>query len=1087
MPEVAERAVRAVAQRAATLAERLEQASALPAHDDDPALVQRRLEQWCQAVAKGDWDTFRKRLACDGLDLDAARRALSPPRWPDAAPLPAWADLLQEALRLATDSEDAAADDLAAGDRFLDAAQPLPFEELLAPFVRLARRCLAARAGAVYDQLADVAHATLERALLAVLAGYAARALYLEFSLQRTQQQSGLQWLLARPVDGDERALHRQFVCQMLQGGLLAFFEEYPVLARLVGTATHLWVEAHLELLQRLAADWPALQRTFGGDGALGQVMAAQPSLSDPHRGRRSVVALTFASGRQVVYKPKDLGTEEAYHRLLAWLNARGAPLPFRVVEVLNRTTHGWVEFVEHLPCGDQEEARRYYRRAGMLLCLVYALEGTDCHGENLIASGEHPVLVDLETLLHHRAREEDQGDGAAASLLAYEQLNHSVLRTGLLPSWEVRADGRVAVDVSGLGADAEQETAFRAPRWRAINTDRMALEPVPSVLRPGPSVPRLDGVPLRLDAYGDDVLTGFRQMYRFLVDQREALLAPDSPLQALARQRVRFLHRPTRVYGLLQHKLLDPAFLRDGVDRGIQLDVLARALLPFAERSRWWPIVAAERQALEQTDIPIFTAPASSDALEVAPGEVLAGCFTEPSSELMLARLRALGDEDLARQVPFIEGTLYAHVARDGVDLPPEATVATSATPAEALAGDALVARAVAIADELRARAIHAADGSVAWIAPQYLPRAERFQFQPLGEDLYGGACGIALFLAALEAATGGAEYRALALGALRPLRWALREHRERLAGTLGIGGASGLGGVVYALVRTGQLLHEPALLADAERAAALITAERIAADRTLDVIAGAAGAVLGLCALSEAGGDRQVLERAVACGQHLLRQRAASEAGSRTWATLDGKLLTGFSHGAAGIAYALLRLFALTGAQELLDAASEAIAYERGVFSAEAGNWPDFRGNNEPAYPSQWCHGAAGIGLARLGGLPALDTDEIRRDIAVAVETTCQLGLRSLDHLCCGNLGRVDILLAAAQRLDRPDLRELASRRATAIVQRAEQAGAYALHPLLPRSAYDPSFFQGTAGIGYALLRVAYADRLPCVLLWE
>src|SRR5262249_54340310 len=126
-------------------------------------------------------------------------------------------------------------------------------------------------------------------------------------------------------------------------------------------------------------------------------------------------------------------------------------------------------------------------------------------------------------------------------------------------------------------------------------------------------------------------------------------------------------------------------------------------------------------------------------------------------------------------------------------------------------------------------------------------------------------------------------------------------------------------------------------------------------------------------------------------------------------------------------------------------------------------------------------------GIGLARLGGLPALDTDEIRQDIAVAVETTCQVGLRSLDHLCCGNLGRVDILLAAAQRLGRPELAELAGRRVAQVGARAAQTGSYALHPLLPRSAYDPSFFQGTAGIGYALLRLARPDLLPCVLLWE
>ena len=99
---------------------------------------------------------------------------------------------------------------------------------------------------------------------------------------------------------------------------------------------------------------------------------------------------------------------------------------------------------MEHLPCRDHDEARRYYERAGMLLCLFYVLEGTDCHYENIIASGEYPVLIDTETLMHHRAREivpEDEN----AQTEAFEQLGHSVLRTGLLPRWELSADERTA------------------------------------------------------------------------------------------------------------------------------------------------------------------------------------------------------------------------------------------------------------------------------------------------------------------------------------------------------------------------------------------------------------------------------------------------------------------------------------------------------------------------------------------------------------------------------------------------------------------------------------------------------------------
>ena len=39
---------------------------------------------------------------------------------------------------------------------------------------------------------------------------------------------------------------------------------------------------------------------------------------------------------------------------------------------------------------------KRFYERQGGYLALLYMLQATDFHHENLIAAGEHPVLLDL-------------------------------------------------------------------------------------------------------------------------------------------------------------------------------------------------------------------------------------------------------------------------------------------------------------------------------------------------------------------------------------------------------------------------------------------------------------------------------------------------------------------------------------------------------------------------------------------------------------------------------------------------------------------------------------------------------------------
>lgn len=196
---------------------------------------------------------------------------------------------------------------------------------------------------------------------------------------------------------------------------------------------------------------------------------------------------------------------------------------------------------------------------------------------------------------------------------------------------------------------------------------------------------------------------------------------------------------------------------------------------------------------------------------------------------------------------------------------------------------------------------------------------------------------------------------------------------------------------------------------------------------------------------------------------------------------------MLTGFSHGAAGIVYALLRLYAITRGGDMLASAQEGIAYEDSVFVPRVGKWPDLRSDEQAVFMTSWCHGAPGIALGRIGGLALLDSYDIRRDIEIAVQTMRAAPVQGVDHLRCGNLGRADVLLVAASKLARPELALLASRQAWQVVTKAEQTGMFLLHPLLPLGMYSPSFFQGTAGIGFELLRVAYPARLPSVLLWQ
>ncbi|KAB8320496.1 type 2 lantipeptide synthetase LanM [Tolypothrix campylonemoides VB511288] len=1094
--EISQQDLLKIVGQASTLIERMDNCFIANETGNNDKLTMPRLKAWCQAVAQGNPEKLAKRLVWDGLDSGTIVRVLGAVRLTNGQQLPIWAETLREVLQTDLETEDAS------GYSCLNPEEPIPFEEVYLPFVQVAQHKLIAKVSDSWQLLSEAVHIYLERQLLLKLASLCAQSLNFEFSQFKAVKQSA-SISLPEQQDSYSNVQYQTFVKDLITRGLLSFFQKYSVLARLVATAIDFWVEEKAEFLQRLALDLPTIQQNFQEN--TGQVTEIQGNLSDSHNRGRCVMALTFASGLKLIYKPRGLALEAAYSQLLAWCNQHFIEMlhatslhPFKLVKVINCTTHGWMEYVEHLPCEDQAAAQRYYQRTGMLLCLLYVLQGNDCHGENLIASAEYPVLVDLETILHPRAREVNPAEEVGAQSLASQQFfEDSVLWTGLLPRWEFGADGGKAHDISGLGGFGEQEIPIYIQRWQNINTDNMALEYEPGIMPPAANIPFLNSITLLPNDYVNEIVDGFRQMYQFLSERREALLATDSPLSVLAHQKVRFLFRPTQVYSHILSKVLHSKFLQHGVDRSIELDVLSRAFLAADEKPPIWSILGVELQAMEQMDIPYFIADSSSDDLVLNSDLIVKGYFREPSYNRMISRLQQLNDTDLAQQIAIIRGSFYSRVARGMTSSLPTQhdSVGLDLNAMTPLTQAQLVQEAVEIAKQLQQRAIYAADSSVTWIGMGYFPKAERMQLQPLGDGLYDGVCGVALFLAALAKVTSDAEFRYLALNALQDLRKTLQDtdpnFQRKITKQIGIGGGIGLGSIVYTLVRVNQFLDEPELLDIASLAASLITQESIENDRSFDTIAGAAGAILGLLTLYQAKPNPAILDQAQSLGYHLLNNRTKSETGFRAWATLEDKLATGISHGAAGIAYALLRLYKTTQDPVFLEAAEEAIAYERSVFSPTDGNWPDVRNfslnKSKLSFMTSWCHGAPGIGLARLGSLPILDTAEIRQEIAVAINTTQQFGLHNIDHLCCGNFGRMEVLLVGASKLSRPDLWNTVQKQAAQVVARAKQVGSFSLFSGLSGDVYNPGFFQGTSGIGYELLRLAYPESLPSVLLWE
>ncbi|HEX8391307.1 MAG TPA: type 2 lanthipeptide synthetase LanM family protein [Longimicrobium sp.] len=988
---------------AASIAERLGPGFG-PDPDADPALARARLARWRELVARGSGENFARRLAWEGLDESAALRAVGEVRMAPGAALPEWARLAAEACAAPAMDPDA----------LLAACEPPPlYPEMMVPIVAAARARLRREAAAHHDLLAPEAHLRYEAALLHRLCDFAERAVH------------------AFRAEGGEKAT-------------AALLVRYPVLARLACQAALDWVCGTAELLARLAADRAELGRAFG-TGDPGRVADARAGLSDAHEGGRTVSILRFQDGTRVVYKPRPLGAERGFAAVAHWLNGVAEGPELRPLRVLDRGTYGWTAYAQQAECADEAAVERYNERSGKLLCLAYLLGGEDLHMENVIACGEHPVLIDLEVLL--RARAADDGFGGAAGMPHFKDERHSVLSPGLLPRLSALPDGRNYL--SGGLVDC-------GPGYG--------------------NAPLMRGAPATGDA-GQAVQRGFRQAFRAILAGRDALLAADGPLSSFGADRSRVILRNTSVYGSLLQRTLTPRFLESGAERSIEIDVLLRPAVRQPDRHRLWPAFRDEARQLERMDVPAFHMGARDTALRTGMGPV-EGFAGESGLDRAILKLRSLHAGEMDDQAHCIRITYASRRLIRGWPAR-DAAAARGGAAARALGAAGEIAR------WLEALAVDEA-GSPSWIA---LGGGE---VEPAGDGLGQGRAGIGLFLAALAAVGGAGEHRAFALRALAPVAAAVGDPstRARMAGRMGIGAVKGMAGVAWGLLRAGGLLNHDGLRAAALDAARAIPLSAITADRELDVFGGAAGALLALLALHASTGRDDLLRRARLCGDRLLAAREADPAtGLRAWRRAgDGDLGTGFGHGAAGIAHALLRLHAVTGDAALHGAAEEAFAFERSLARVEEGDWLD-RAGDRAAPPTfrplcAWCHGAAGIGLARAAA-PAGFGSAVQSDLLRAVEAGAHAGTAGPTTLCCGVMGRAELLLRAADALGRPALAEQARALGDQLAASAPGRSTWAAGTL--DSAFTPGLFQGIAGIGYGLLRLHHPGLIPSVLLWD
>ncbi len=1004
------------------------------------AVAAARLDAWIAALG-GDRAAVARRLG-DGRDPACI---LADQDDPPPEPIRArWLDLIEDVLEMAPGRP---------APWLMPLADRLPFGHVLLPFLQAADTRLnadpdVARARALLSRDAQLDLLTgLGRDLLDILGAPLLDA------FDRARPSGPVLMARFAGVTGSEPCgAYERFVQRMTSEALGAFLRDYAAGARLAASVMSNWVTGTAALLRRLQADADQIAGMIGQTGAQLMIDRIDPRLSEPHDGGQCVQALTTQTGARFVYKPRPMGGEALWSEVL-----RALPLDLeeRLPVVLDRADYGWMSWVGHEGCTDAAAAERFFRRSGAVLALAFVLGAKDLHFENIIASGEHPVVVDLETLL----QPDPEVFGTPESLLMLSQVTRevsflrSVIRTEYLPRGQAPVAGDSFV---GSALATPEEGTLQGVTWVGQNSDVMHLAQQP---RPTPMVnlPTLDGRSVWPGDHADAFIAGFEAAGQVIAEHRDRVLAL---LDRRGTLRFRCIFRATRTYFGIRQSACRAENLRSGIEFGIALEPLWRAVDADDMPARLQEIVRAEIASMTQGDIPRFSAEAGCRDLDGGLTVPVARQFTTTGLDHVRARLDEAGRPEWGRNLEIVRAVLSALPRTSRPNRSAALPQRRALDQSEALSEAERIGRGICDA------AWPMEEGSY-WTGLVYRLPHGGFQCDPLNDGFYEGNTGIGFFLAALHRATGEAAYREAALRAFAPLRRFVARHGAagNLAEAFGLGLGGGLGGIAAGWAQAGYFLADPSLIADASALLAAVPAT-FSAQEDAELLLGVSGVMVGAATVQGLAPDDRHLDVMARGADWLMADVPRGDPGPPGAA---------MAHGAGGPVLALAAAHRLCGDPRYREAALHRLQKARRQRDKD----PHCDGHHGRVQ-SGWCWGEAGELVAAM----AADLPDDAASVRQLAHRLAQAPGSPLDQICCGAFGVVDSLVEASARLSDATLLCAARTLAAKVVDRARDDGGYALLAGVGRGYRGPSLFQGMAGIGYGLLRIADPQRTPSLV---
>ncbi|WP_157722700.1 type 2 lanthipeptide synthetase LanM family protein [Bacillus halotolerans] len=820
---------------------------------------------------------------------------------------------------------------------------------------------------------------------------------------------------------------------------IIKLLKEYPVLSRLIVSSIKKNISNFKETISRFIFDRHELiENNLILDDLL---VSIEKGLGDDHKNGRSIMCLNFENGQKLIYKPRSLHMDKKFEELIEWINRQNFHPKLKYVKSIDKKSYGWQKFIKHIPCNNRKDIELFYERQGVYTALLYMLNATDFHLENMIAHSAYPILVDLESLFQNKIEHKDYN---IVDKLAWDKINNSVILTGMLP---VSNYTGVDFDLSGIGGSGNQDLPYESFDFQNVGTDNMKLVKTRQEYEGSQNQPIIDGYTVQPSKYIDSIIKGFTSLYNLFKDNKKELLSEDGPITAFKDANFRFIFRNTATYAEFLEWSLHPDYLMNGLDRNLLFENIWNKNNP-----QNLDVIFGEYKDLLNHDIPYFYSEVNSKDLMTSKGERITSFFEKDSLTIVKERIKQLSEKDYKEQVDFIKQCFLnlnevqsklnysKHFKQnDGRDLP-------------AIIGDFILSKSILDEDKKL----------VTFISRKQID-GEKFILAPVDESMYEGLLGVGLFFLYLNKKYNIAEYENMALRCLESAKAKILENEN-------ISAYYGLSSYLYVLNHYISVFPEKTeFIEDVKMILKKIDSLKHNVNHDLDFIGGYAGAIIVLLNIYNTLHIEKALSIAKFFGDCIIEYIKSNIEKDKF------EFLTGISHGASGIALALQKLNNVTGETSYETYISMLLVYEDSYYSKEKKNWRDLRYNNE-VYPNYWCHGAPGILLAR--NKMGRDFNGIEQKLLIEKLLTEK---NNDITLCHGNLGVQLIILELAKKQNNNKLIRLVSDNIKEI------KNSLSFSNIKQNFELDLGLMTGIAGVGYALLYENNFSSVPNILTLE